>query len=55
MAEHRDTPRQEPRAKPAPRPYAKPQLTRYGSLAWLTQTGMGTRSEGAAINRRNCL
>ena len=55
MSDKNDTQRREPREKPRRRPYIKPVLTRYGSLARLTQTGSGTMSEGAASNRRNCL
>lgn len=55
MAQNPDTQRRDAREKPRRRPYTKPVLTRYGSLARLTQTGVGTMSEGAASNRRNCL
>ena len=55
QSEGPDPQRVERRDQPRRRPYSKPVLTRYGSLARLTQTAQGTNSEGGASNRRNCL
>ena len=42
-------------AGPPKKPYAKPQLTEYGSVSKLTQSGGSTTNEGAPRSKRGCL